>query len=127
MELLRRGGCDLTRRGWAAIDLVHQVADAISAVQNRSETLLARALDQLTRLEDRNRALEARAIAAEASACEAEEWLTRLHDKIENELVESQCSHKAERPLAPQSPAEARVPAACMTHFHGRGGHRSAN
>ncbi len=93
MEPLRHAARDLTRRGQAAIDLVHQVADTLSAAQNRSETLLARTMEQLKTMEDRSRALEARAIQAEVSACEAEKWLRRLHDKIENELVGKQRRH----------------------------------
>ena len=87
MEPLRNVAHDLTRRGQAAIDLVHQVADTISTAENRSETLLVRAMEQLKTIEDRNRALEARAINAEASACEAEKWLRRVHDKIQHELL----------------------------------------
>lgn len=87
MEPLRHTAHDLTRKGQAAIDLVHQVADRISTAENRSETLLVRAMEQLKSMENRNRALEARAIKAEASACEAEKWLRRLHDKIQDELL----------------------------------------
>ena len=54
---------ELTRKGQAALDLVSQVADTISATENRIETLLVRALEQLKTMEDRNRALEARAIS----------------------------------------------------------------
>jgi hypothetical protein len=67
--------------------LVHQVADTISETENRSTTLLLRAIAQLKAMEDRNRALEARAIKAEASARDAERWLSRIHAKIQNELM----------------------------------------
>src|SRR5258706_511929 len=70
---------ELTRKGQAALDLVGQVADTISATENRIETLLVRALEQLKTMEDRNRVLEARAVEAEARAREAEKWLMRLH------------------------------------------------
>ena len=53
-------------------------ADTISATENRIETLLVRALEQLKTMEDRNRELEARAIEAESRAREAEKWLLRL-------------------------------------------------
>jgi hypothetical protein len=78
---------ELTRKGQAALDLVSQVADTISATENRIETLLVRALEQLKTMEDRNRALEARALEAEARAREAEKWLMRLHVEMEDKLT----------------------------------------
>ncbi len=64
---------EMMRKGQAALDLVHQVADTISQTENRIETLLVRALEQLKTMEDRNRVLEERAVQAEARAREAEE------------------------------------------------------
>jgi hypothetical protein len=78
---------ELTRKGQAALDLVSQVADTISATENRIETLLVRALEQLKTMEDRNRELEARAIQAEARAREAEKWLMRLHVEMEDKFT----------------------------------------
>jgi hypothetical protein len=85
-SLAMRDG-ELTRKGQAALDLVHQVADTISATENRIETLLVRALEQLKTMEDRNRELEARAIEAESRAREAEKWLLRLHLEMEDKLT----------------------------------------
>ena len=48
---------ELSRKGQAALDLVSQVADTISQTENRIETLLVRALEQLKTMEDRNRLL----------------------------------------------------------------------
>jgi hypothetical protein len=78
---------ELTRKGQAALDLVSQVADTISATENRIETLLVRALEQLKTMEDRNRVLEARAVKAEARAREAEKWLMRLHVEMEDKFT----------------------------------------
>lgn len=78
---------ELSRRGQAALDLVAQVADTLSATENRIETLLVRALEQLKAMEDRNRVLEERAIQAEARAREAEKWLMRLHLEMEDKLA----------------------------------------
>ena len=78
---------ELTRKGQAALDLVSQVADTISATENRIETLLVRALEQLKTMEDRNRLLEARAIEAETRAREAEKWLMRLHVEMEDKFT----------------------------------------
>jgi len=84
-SVVREG--ELTRKGQAALDLVSQVADTISATENRIETLLVRALEQLKAMEDRNRVLEARAIEAEARAREAEKWLMRLHVEMEDKFT----------------------------------------
>ena len=70
---------ELSRKGQAALDLVSQVADSISETENRIETLLVRALEQLKTMEDRNQVLEERAAAAELRARDAEKWLMRLH------------------------------------------------
>jgi hypothetical protein len=78
---------ELTRKGQAALDLVSQVADTISATENRIETLLVRALEQLKTIEDRNRALEERTQQAEARAREAEKWLMRLHVEMEDKFT----------------------------------------
>ena len=78
---------ELMRKGQAALDLVHQVADTISATENRIETLLVRALEQLKTMEDRNQVLEARAIEAENRAREAEKWLLRLHVEMEDKFT----------------------------------------
>jgi hypothetical protein len=78
---------ELNRKGQAALDLVSQVADTISATENRIETLLVRALEQLKTMEDRNRVLEERVIEAEARAREAEKWLLRLHVEMEDKFT----------------------------------------
>lgn len=83
--VLRDG--ELMRKGQAALDLVSQVADTINATENRIETLLVRALDQLKQMEDRNRVLEERAAAAETRAREAEKWLMRLHVEMEDKFT----------------------------------------
>jgi hypothetical protein len=78
---------ELSRKGQAALDLVSQVADTISQTENRIETLLVRALEQLKTMEDRNRLLEERAAAAELRAREAEKWLMRLHVEMEDKFT----------------------------------------
>jgi len=78
---------ELSRKGQAALDLVAQVADTISQTENRIESLLVRALEQLKTMEDRNKVLEERAVAAEARAREAEKWLMRLHLEMEDKLT----------------------------------------
>lgn len=78
---------ELNRKGQAALDLVGQVAETINATENRIETLLVRALEQLKTMEDRNRELEERAAQAEARAKEAEKWLMRLHLEMEDKFT----------------------------------------
>jgi hypothetical protein len=78
---------ELSRKGQAALDLVAQVADTISQTENRIETLLVRALEQLKTMEDRNKVLEERAVAAETRAREAEKWLMRLHLEMEDKFT----------------------------------------
>jgi len=78
---------ELTRKGQAALDLVSQVADTISQTENRIETLLVRALEQLRAMEDRNRVLEERAAQADLRAREAEKWLMRLHVEMEDKFT----------------------------------------
>jgi hypothetical protein len=78
---------EMSRKGQAALDLVSQVADTLSQTENRIETLLVRALEQLKAMEDRNRVLEERAVAAETRAREAEKWLMRLHVEMEDKFT----------------------------------------
>ena len=78
---------ELSRKGQAALDLVAHVADTISQTENRIETLLVRALEQLKTMEDRNRILEERAAQAELRAREAEKWLMRLHAEMEDRFA----------------------------------------
>ena len=92
---------ELSRKGQAALDLVSQVADTLSQTENRIESLLVRALEQIKTLEDRNKALEERAIAAEARAREAEKWLMRLHLEMEDKLT----SWKGQQGRAPAAAA----------------------
>ena len=63
------------------------MADTLSQTENRIETLLVRALEQLKAMEDRNRVLEERAVAAETRAREAEKWLMRLHVEMEDKFT----------------------------------------
>ncbi len=77
---------DVNRKGQAAIDLVNAVADTISMTEGRIETLLARALEQLRTMEERNHVLEQRVVQAEARAREAEKWLARLYVEIEDKF-----------------------------------------
>ena len=78
---------DLTRQGQAALDLIDQIADTISATENCLEGRLLQALDQLKAAEDRNGVLTIRATEAESRASEAVKWLRRLHNDVEAKLA----------------------------------------
>lgn len=85
----------------AALDAVHQAAEAIRATEGQAReaearglALAERALKELKIAEGRvqaaeaaARAAEARAREAEAQAREAEDWLMRLQDAIKEHIV----------------------------------------
>jgi hypothetical protein len=74
--------------GQSALDLIHQVAIVITSNEARAEAIVQRAIDELKAAEERIRALEARALNAESRANEAEKWLLRLHDAIQEKLID---------------------------------------
>ena len=78
---------DLDYKGQAALDLIQQAADAVTATEKRLEVDLLKVLDQLKTAEDRNSILTARATQAEGRASDAVKWLKRLHDEIEVQLA----------------------------------------
>ena len=78
---------DLEYKGQAALDLIRQAADAVTATEKRLEVGLLKVLDQLKTAEDRNSILTARATQAEGRASHAVKWLKRLHDEIEVQLA----------------------------------------
>jgi hypothetical protein len=86
--------------GQAALDLVHQVAAVIRANEARTETVVQRAIEELRSAEARIKALEARALAAETRASEAEKWLMRLHEAIQDKLAD--WSGKGQRGAPPR-------------------------
>jgi hypothetical protein len=78
---------DVGKRGSAALALVQQLADTIAACESQFEQELQNALAQLTAAEDRNVTLARRAAQAEQTADEAENWLRRLHQKLQEEFA----------------------------------------
>ena len=79
---------DLDHKGQAALDLIQQAVDAVTATEKRLEVNLLRVLDQLTTAEDRHGILTARATQAEGRASEAVKWLKCVHDEMEVKLVQ---------------------------------------
>ena len=78
----------LARKGEAVLDLIHEVADTMSAKEKRIEAALQQILDQIKGAEDRNRVLTVRVTQAESRASEAVKWLKRLHDEIEAKFAQ---------------------------------------
>jgi hypothetical protein len=78
---------DLDYKGQAALDLIQQAVDAVTATEKRLEVNLLKVLDQLKTAEDRNGILTARTIQAEGRASDAVKWLKRLHDEMEVRLA----------------------------------------
>src|SRR3954468_9274972 len=78
---------DVAKRGSAALTLVQQLADAIASCENELEERLQTVLADLTQAEDRHSALSHRVMSAEKHAHEAEDWLRRLHDRLQDEFA----------------------------------------
>ena len=72
--------------GRTALALLQQITQAMKARETRAQTVAQRALDELEASNSRIRALEARALQAETRAKEAEKWLLRLHESIQDTL-----------------------------------------
>jgi hypothetical protein len=87
--------------GQSALDLIHQVAIVIRSNEARTEAIVQRAIDELKGAEERIKALEARALNAEARANEAEKWLMRLHDAVQEKLAEGRTDDAAAAHLRP--------------------------
>jgi hypothetical protein len=74
--------------GQSALDLIHQVAIVLKSNEARTEAIVQRAIDELKAAEERIKALEARALNAESRASEAEKWLLRLRDAVQEKLAD---------------------------------------
>ena len=80
-EDTRNGDC--ARRGSPALELVQRLAETIASAEIRLELQLQKVLVDITAAEDLGAALTERAVLAEGRANEAENWLSRLHAKLE--------------------------------------------
>ena len=83
------------RTGQATLDLVRQTAQVIKlaedrgqALADRGQELAQRAVNELKIAEARIKFLEERLRQAETRARDAEEWLQRVHDAIQRNLVD---------------------------------------
>jgi hypothetical protein len=87
--------------GQSALDLIHQVAIVITSNEARAEAIVQRAIDELKAAEERIKGLEARALSAEARANEAEKWLVRLHDAIQEKIADGRIDDARLAPARP--------------------------
>lgn len=76
------GDADL---GSCLLQLVHQAAETSASTEARLQSELEAVFDQLTGAEANNRVLKARVLMREARAAEAEQWLQRIHEKLDAE------------------------------------------
>lgn len=82
-----RANTDLDYKGQAALDLIQQAADTMSAKERQLEYSLQKVLDQIKSAEDRHGVLAERATQAEGRASDAVKWLKRLHDEVAVQLA----------------------------------------
>ena len=85
LEIIR--GNHVAGRGSSALELVQRLAKTLASAEIQLEQQLQKALADLTAAEDRGSALTLRASEAEERADEAEQWLSRLHVRLEEEFV----------------------------------------
>ena len=78
---------ELARRGNSALDLVQRLAATIASTQARHEQQLQKALADVTAAENLGAVLSERACRAEERADEAEQWLRRLHSRLQEEFA----------------------------------------
>jgi hypothetical protein len=75
------------RSGQAIITLLQQAADVSKRNEERAKAQAVHLAEELRASEERLKALEARARHFEARAAEAENWLMRIHDEVQDRLL----------------------------------------
>jgi len=85
LEIVR--DTDLAGRGSSALELVQRLAKTIASREAHVEQQLQKALADVTAAEEIGCALTERASRAEEQANEAEQWLRRLHSRLEEEFA----------------------------------------
>src|SRR5687767_2322073 len=83
----RQDGTAAQRSGQAIISLLQQAADVARRNEERAKAQAVQLADELRVTEERLRALEARVRHFEARAAEAENWLLRIHDEVQERLI----------------------------------------
>jgi hypothetical protein len=86
------------RSGQAIISMLQQAADVARRNEERAKAQALHLVEELRIAEERYRAMEARARHYEARASEAEAWLVRIHDEVQERLL---------IPLSGEGPQEA--------------------
>jgi len=75
------------RSGQAIISLLQQAADAARRNEERAKAQALHLAEELRASEERCRAIEARLRHFEQRAAEAEEWLLRIHEEVQDRLI----------------------------------------
>lgn len=76
------------RSGQAIISLLQQAADVAKRNEERAKAQAVHLAEELRASEERYRQMEARLRHFEARAAEAENWLLRIYDEIQDRLIE---------------------------------------
>ena len=86
------------RSGQAIISLLQQAADVARRNEERAKAQAMHLAEELRAAEERCQAIEARMRHFEARAADAEAWLMRIHDEVQERLIV---------PLTAEEPQEA--------------------
>jgi hypothetical protein len=86
-EQARDDGTTAQRSGKAIISLLQQAADVARRNEERAKGLAVQLADELRASEERVHALEARLRHFEQRAVDAENWLLRIYDEIQDRLI----------------------------------------
>ncbi len=82
-----RAPTDPTRSaGQAAMALIQRAAELAKSAEERAEKIAEQAIAELQDARNEIRSLEARLLDAEARAREAEKWILRIHQSIEEQF-----------------------------------------
>lgn len=75
------------RSGQAIISLLQQAAEVARRNEERAKAQAVHLAEELRASEERNRAMEARLRHFETRAAEAEGWLMRIHEEVQDRLL----------------------------------------
>jgi hypothetical protein len=90
-------GCCASRRAVRRVNCLKTTPSTPARARSQ------RAIDELKAAEERIKALEVRALSAESRANEAEKWLVRLHDAIQEKLADGRVDDGRSAAVRPQA------------------------
>jgi hypothetical protein len=86
-EPMRASEMPAQQSGQAIVSLLQQAADVARRNEERAKAQARHLADELRAAEERCRLMEARLRHFEARAQEAEDWLVRIHDEVQERLI----------------------------------------